>query len=45
MEWLDTEASLRGAEAYLAYVDQLARWGRDGWSRAVAAKFYCEVKP
>lgn len=41
MEWVQTETSLAGADAYLAYVEQLARWGRDGWSRAVAGRVHC----
>jgi hypothetical protein len=38
----DTPEARTSGEIYLAYVETLARWGRDGWSRAGSAKAFCE---
>ena len=44
MEFKDTPESLAGAALYLAYVDELALWGRSMMARAVTAKTHCEGK-
>jgi hypothetical protein len=40
----DTPEARAGGYIYLAYVETLARWGRDGWARAATSKTYCERK-
>jgi hypothetical protein len=40
----DTPEARTAGDIYLAYVETLARWGRDGWARAAISKTHCEAK-
>ncbi len=44
LELVDTPEARASAGFYLAYVEKLALWGRDGWAIAATAKNYCEDK-
>jgi hypothetical protein len=42
-ELADSPEARAGGDVFLAYVEQLARWGRTAQARAHTAKTYCEA--